>query len=91
MMGTALSVTVFLSPASSYTGAELVIKIPYGEQAVKLDCRALVVYSSTSLHRVERVTQGVRFAAVSWVQILIRDDRKREILLDLDTARQSIF
>jgi PKHD-type hydroxylase len=91
MMRTELSVKVFLSPASSYTGGELGIKSPYNEQAVKLDCGALVVYPSTSLHRVERVTQGVRLAAVTWVQSLIRDAHQREILLDLDTARQSIF
>lgn len=91
MMRTDLSVTMFLSPASSYTGGELVIESPHGEQAVKLDCGALVVYPSTSLHRVEMVTQGVRLAAVTWVQSLIRDAHQREILLDLDTARQSIF
>jgi len=91
MMGTDLSVTVFLSPASSYTGGELVIKIPHNEQAVKLDYGAFVIYPFISLHRVERVTQGVRLAAVTWVQSLSRDAHQREILLDLDTARQSIF
>lgn len=91
MMRTDLSVTMFLSPVSSYTGGELVIESPQGEQAVKLDCGALVVYPSTSLHRVEMVTQGVRLAAVTWVQSLIRDAHQREILLDLDTAMQSIF
>jgi PKHD-type hydroxylase len=65
----------------------LVIESPDNEQAVKLDCGALVVYPSTSLHRVERVTQGVRLAAVTWVPSLIRDAPQREILLDLDTAR----
>ena len=91
MMRTDLSVTVFLSPASSYTGRELVIESPHGEQAVKLDSGALVVYPSTSLHSVEMVTQGVRLAAVTWVQSPSRDAHQREILLDLDTARQSIF
>jgi PKHD-type hydroxylase len=90
-MRTDLSVTIFLSQASSYSGGELVIESPHGEQAVKLDAGALVIYPSTSLHRVEIVTQGVRFAAVTWVQSLIRDAHHREILLDLDTAMQSIF
>jgi PKHD-type hydroxylase len=91
LMRTDLSVTIFLSQASSYSGGELVIESPHGEQAVKLDAGALVIYPSTSLHRVEIVTQGVRFAAVTWVQSLIRDAHHREILLDLDTAMQSIF
>jgi len=51
----------------------------------------LAVYPSTSLHRVELMTQGVRWAAVSWVQSRSRDAHQREILLDLDAARQSIF
>ena len=67
------------------------IKSPHNKQAVKLSCGALVVYPSTSLHRVERVTQGVRLAAVTWVQSLIRDADQREILLDLDKVWQSIF
>lgn len=91
MMRTDLSVTMFLSPPSSYTGGELVIENPHGEQAVKLEAGALVVYPSTSLHRVEVVTQGIRLAAVTWVQSLIRNGEQREILFDLDTARQSIF
>lgn len=86
-----ISVTMFLSPASSYTGGELVIESPPGEPSVKLDAGALAVYPSTSLHRVELVRQGVRFAAVSWVQSPIGDADRREILLDLDTAGQSIF
>ena len=86
MMQRAISVAMFLSPASSYTGGELVIESPHGEPSVKLDAGALAVYPSTSLHRVELVTQGVRFAAVGWVQSLSRLAHKREILLDLDTA-----
>lgn len=91
MMPTDISVRMFLSPASSYTGGELVIESPPGEPSVKLDAGALAVYPSTSLPRVELVTQGVRFAAVSWVQSPLRDAHQREILLDLDTAGQSIF
>ena len=91
MMQTNICVAMFLSPASSYTGGELVIKSPHGEPSVKLDAGALAVYPSTSFHRVELVTQGVRFAAVSWVQSPSRDAHQREILLDLDTAGQSIF
>jgi len=58
-----------------------VIKSPHNEPSVKLDFGALVVYTSTFLHRVERVTQGVRLAAVTWVQNLIRDAHQREICL----------
>ena len=91
MMQTDIFVAMFLSPASSYTGGELVRESPDREPSVILDAGALAVYPSTFFHRVERVTQGVRFAAVSWVQSPIRDPHQREILLNLDTAGQRIF
>ena len=51
----------------------------------------MIVYPSSTLHRVERVTKGRRLAAVSWVQSLVRDPYEREILFDLDTVKQSLF
>lgn len=67
------------------------IKSPPGEPALELDCGALIFYLSISLHPLGMVTQGVMWAAVTWVQSLSGDAHQREILLDLDTARQSIF
>ena len=37
------------------------------------------------------VTRGTRLAAVGWARSYIRDAAKRELLFDLDTARQSLF
>jgi PKHD-type hydroxylase len=50
-----------------------VIKSPHGKPALKLDCGALVLYPSISLHTLGMVTQGVMLAAVTWVQSLSRD------------------
>lgn len=86
-----LSFTLFLSPPQSYEGGELVIETTQGEQAFKLEAGAMVIYPSSTLHRVETVTAGIRFAAVSWVQSWVRDPAERELLFDLDTARQAIF
>ncbi|MUG99734.1 Fe2+-dependent dioxygenase [Scytonema sp. UIC 10036] len=86
-----VSFTLFLSPASSYTGGELVIDTSLGEQAFKLDAGSMIVYPSSTLHRVETVTEGIRLAAISWVQSLIRDSAEREILFDLETVRQAMF
>jgi PKHD-type hydroxylase len=86
-----VSLTLFLSDPDTYDGGELVIDSPQGEQAFKLDAGAMVVYPSSTLHRVETVTDGVRLAAVSWVQSLVRDPAEREILFDLDTVCQALF
>lgn len=86
-----VSLTLFLSPPSSYEGGELVIESSQGEQSFKLDAGSMIVYPSWTLHRVEKVTKGVRLAAVTWVQSLIRDPYEREILFDIETVRQSIF
>lgn len=86
-----LSLTLFLSDPTTYSGGELVIEGTQGEQAFKLPAGSMVLYPSSTLHRVEKVTEGVRLAAVTWVQSFIRDGSDREILFDLDTARQLLF
>lgn len=86
-----VAVTVFLAEPASYGGGELVIEDSAGEQAFKLGAGDAIAYPATSLHRVAPVTSGERRVAVTWVQSLVRDAGKREILFDLDTARRQIF
>jgi PKHD-type hydroxylase len=86
-----LSLTLFLSDPASYDGGELIVESTAGDQAFRLPPGSLVLYPSSSLHRVEPVTRGVRRAAVGWVQSLVRDPARRELLFDLDTARRSLF
>ena len=91
VMRSDVSFTVFLNPPEEYEGGELVIDSTQGEQDYKLPAGSMIVYPSSTLHRVETVTAGHRLAAVSWAQSLIREPSDREILFDLDTVRQSIF
>ncbi len=86
-----ISWTLFLSDSTSYEGGELVIEGSEGVQAFKLDAGSMVLYPSSFLHRVEPITAGVRFAAVGWVQSLIRDTAQRDLLFDLDAVRRSLF
>lgn len=86
-----ISFTLFLNSPSDYKGGELVIDTSLGEQAFKLEAGSAIVYPSTTLHRVEKVETGKRLAAVSWVQSFIREPSEREILFDLDTAKQIMF
>jgi len=86
-----ISFTVFLSDRGSYDGGELVIQTAGIEQPVRLTAGSLVLYPSNTLHRVEPVTRGQRLAAVGWLQSLIRDPARRELLFELDMARRSLF
>ena len=83
---TDLSATLFLCDPEDYDGGELLIEDTFGVHSVKLAAGHLVLYPSTSLHRVEPVTRGVRLASFFWVQSMVRDDGQRTILFDLDTA-----
>jgi PKHD-type hydroxylase len=87
---TDLSATLFLAPPESYEGGELIIETDFDSQNIKSAAGDLVVYTSTSRHRVTAVTQGVRIAGVFWIQSLIRDDVKREQLFELDRTIQQL-
>jgi PKHD-type hydroxylase len=86
-----VSFTLFLNSPQEYTGGELTIEGMQSEQSYKLDAGSAILYPSTTLHRVNPVTQGTRLVVVGWVQSLIRDGSDRELLFDLETARRAIF
>ncbi|MEY3299941.1 MAG: hypothetical protein RLZZ597_3201 [Cyanobacteriota bacterium] len=86
-----VSLTVFLSDPDAYEGGELMLDTGLGSQTIKLAAGSAIVYPSTYLHQVTEVTQGVRLAAVTWVQSQVRSAHHREILFDLDTVRRSLF
>ena len=81
---TDVSTTVFLSEPEEYEGGELIAEDSYGCHEVKLAAGDAIVYPSTSLHRVEPVTSGVRIASFLWTQSLVRDAWRRAMLFDLD-------
>ena len=87
---TDISATLFLTEPDSYDGGELLIEDTYGAHSVKLAAGDLVLYPSTSLHRVEPVTRGARLASFFWVQSMVADEGERSLLFDLDTAIQRL-
>lgn len=87
---TDLSATLFLAQPDDYEGGELIVEDTYGAHAVKLPAGDLVLYPSTSLHRVEPVTKGSRVASFFWIQSMVRDDGQRALLLDMDGAIRTL-
>ena len=83
---TDLACTLFLCDPDKYDGGELCVEDTYGDKSVKLPAGHLVVYPSTSLHRVTPVTRGTRTASFFWLQSLVRDNDKRALLFGLDVG-----
>jgi PKHD-type hydroxylase len=85
-----LSATLFLSNPDTYEGGELEIEGATGAQSVKLEAGDMVLYDSSSLHRVTPVMRGTRYASFMWVESLVRESTARASLYDLDQAIQRL-
>jgi PKHD-type hydroxylase len=85
-----VSSTLFLSAPEEYDGGELVVSDSYGTHAVKLPAGDLIVYPSSSVHRVEPVTRGERVSSFMWTQSMVRDDVQRGMLFALDQNIQKL-
>jgi PKHD-type hydroxylase len=85
-----LSATLFLEDPEAYDGGELTIETQFGSQAVKLPAGHMLLYPSSSIHRVAPVTRGRRLASFFWIQSMVRDTEGRRTLFELDTAIQSL-
>ncbi|SFM54529.1 Fe2+-dependent dioxygenase [Variovorax sp. OV329] len=81
---TDLSCTLFLCNPEDYEGGELEVVDTYGTHEVKLPAGDLILYPSSSLHRVKPVTRGARICSFFWLQSMVRNDEKRRMLFDLD-------
>lgn len=87
---TDVSSTLFLSEPDEYDGGELVVQDTYGSHEVKLPAGDLILYASTSLHKVEPVTRGARVCSFFWSQSMVRSDSQRSMLYELDANIQAL-
>lgn len=87
---TDLSFTLFLNDPKDYEGGELTIDWAGMVHSMKLEAGSLLIYPSTSLHRVETITRGQRIVCVGWVQSQVRTSEQRDILFDLANLKASL-
>ena len=85
-MRTDVSFTIFLSDPNEYEGGELIIDSDIRPTAFKLPPGHAVIYPTHYLHRVSPVTKGTRQVVIGWIQSLIREPERRQVLLDLQQA-----
>jgi PKHD-type hydroxylase len=88
-----VSFTLFLEDREKYGGGALVVEHPYAvvPTVVKPKIGSIFLYSSGYLHRVSKVTSGSRLACVGWIQSHVRDERRREIVSDLNRIFQACY
>lgn len=87
---TDLSFTLALNPSSKYEGGGLEIHGAGGVETFRPEAGDLVLYPSTSLHRVADLTAGERIVCVGWIESLVADGAAREILFDLENLRAEL-
>ena len=90
-MRTDLSITIFLNDPGAYKGGELVLETPFGEHKYKLPPGDAIMYPTHYVHHVNKITKGRRLAAVTWIESMISDPHKREILNDFGQVAKTLI
>jgi PKHD-type hydroxylase len=87
---TDLSFTLFLSDPKTYDGGALMVEDTLAPRAIRLGAGDMILYPSSTLHRVAPVTRGERLAVVGWVESWVRGAAEREALFDLDRVMAEV-
>ena len=69
----------------------LVFETPFGENEYKLPPGDAILHPTHHVHNVKRITKGRRLAAVTWIESMIPDPQKREILNDLGEVAKTLI
>lgn len=89
-MRTDLSFTLFLSDPDEYQGGALEIDAAGEQRRFRPPIGTLVLYPSSTLHRVTTVESGHRIAFIGWIESRVRHASQREILFDLENLRATL-
>ena len=84
MMRSDVSATLFVSDPATYDGGELVIHLGNKKIAVKGEPGTIILYPSTTLHEVRQITAGERLAFFTFMESVVADQARRELLHTLN-------
>ncbi len=86
-----LSFSLFLTNPNEYEGGELCIQTIQGSKEIKLQAGEIIIYPSTSIHSVNKVTRGERLACIGWIESYISSNEDRITLFSLDAAARGLL
>ncbi|MCW0199663.1 Fe2+-dependent dioxygenase [Sphingopyxis sp.] len=81
---TDVSCTVFINDPADYDGGALHVRLGNADLRFKEAPGVAIVYPSHTLHEVEPVTRGERLVAITFIQSLIPDVERRNLIYELN-------
>jgi PKHD-type hydroxylase len=79
-----VSGTLYINDPKTYDGGRLTIHLGSEKVTIEAEPGSMVVYPSTTLHEVTPVTSGQRLVMITFIESVIPDQIKREILYTLN-------
>ena len=86
-----LSFTVCLSDHNTFKGGCLEVDTVTDSLELELQQGEVVIYPSSTMHRVNQVTSGERIACVGWIESYLKNESDRVTLFQLDTGARGLL
>ena len=86
-----LSFTLCLSDHKQFNGGSLEVDTVMDSVELELQQGEIVIYPSTSMHRVNKVTEGERIACVGWIESYLKNEIDRITLFQLDSGAKGLL
>jgi len=86
-----LSFTLCLSDHHSFRGGSLEVDTVTDSLQLDLQQGEIVIYPSSTMHRVNKVTSGERIACVGWIESYLKNESDRITLFQLDTGAKGLL
>ena len=86
-----LSFTLCLSDHQAFTGGALEVDTITDSLQLELKQGEIVIYPSSSMHRVKQVSSGERIVCVGWIESYLKNEGDRVTLFQLDTGAKGLL